>query len=143
MKAFSRIIIILSVLAVLFGCEFKKNISREEIPIIKESISAFEVVIRARNTVYLDSILSSEARDAGMTPESILEFVYGDGLNEFVGFTHKQIFFRGNAARVDCKITGSGGPTKDVTITLRKESDVWLIKKIESRIDDPLAEDSL
>ncbi len=125
-----------------YGCEFKKNISREEIPIIKESIAAFESVLRARSTVYLDSILSSDAAEQGTTSQSILDFVYSDGLTEFTGFTQKQILFRGDDARVDCKITAPDGSTRDVTITLRKENEVWLIKKIEPHTVDAIESDS-
>ena len=126
----------------IYGCEFKQNTSREEIPVIKESIAAFESVIRARSTVYLDSILSSDAAEKGTTAQSILDFVYGEGLTEFTGFTQKEILFRGDDARVDCKIAGPDGPTRDVTITLRKENEVWLIKKIEPRINDAIKNDS-
>lgn len=132
-------IIFLAAAALFVGsCEFKKNISREEIPIIKQSIAAFENVIAARDTVHLDSLLSTEAAELGMTPAAILDFIYADSLGEFVGFTGKQIFFRGDAARVDCAITGSDGPGREITITLRKEAEVWLIKKIEDRRDNPL-----
>ena len=92
--------------------------------------------------IYLDSILSGDAAEAGTTPESVMEFVYGDGLTEFVGFTHKQIYFRGNSARIDGKITGPDGPTKDVTITMRKHGEVWLLKKIEPKVEDAVKDDS-
>lgn len=125
-------------LVTLQGFECKKNISRDEIPIIKESVAALEAVLKVRNTVYLDSLLSSEAAGQGMSADSIMKFVYADGLSEFVGFTGKQIFFRGDAARIDCNITGPDGPTRDVTLTLRFENGAWLLKKIEPRIDEPL-----
>ena len=133
------------VAAAMWGCEFKKNVSSDEIPFIKESVHALEQVIKARSTVYLDSLLSEEAAEQGTTPEGVLDFVYADGLTEFAGFSQRKIFFRGNAARVDCMITGPEGPVRPVTITLRKENEVWLLKRIEPRRDDPLAlpQDSL
>ena len=134
--------LLVAILTFVDGCEFKKNISREEIPIIKESILAFEKVLRLRDPILLDSLLSSEARQVGTTPETVLEFVYSDGRTEFTGFTNKQIFFRGDAARCDCTINGGGLPAKEVTITLKKENNVWLIKKIEPRLDAPLKVDS-
>jgi hypothetical protein len=128
------------------GCEFKKNISRKEIPIIKKSIVEMEAAIRADNDTGLDSLLSIEAADSGTTARSILDFVYhagpNDTLTEFVGFTGKQIFFRGDAARVDASISGPDGPVADVTITLKKENDVWRVKQIAPRVDQPLEEDS-
>jgi hypothetical protein len=126
------------------GCEFKKNISRDEIPIIKKSVGEIETAIRADDAAGLDSLLSNEAARSGTSARSILDFVYHSGPNdtlaEFVGFTDKQIFFRGDAARVDASISGPGGPVADVTITLKKEHDIWRIKKIGPRIDEPLKE---
>ena len=141
MKVLFRLSLLLAGLALIQGCEFKKSTSRDEIPNIKESIVAFEVAVKARHTDYLDSLMSSDAAEAGTTPQSILDFIYSDGLTEFVGFTHKQIFFRGNAARIDCKTSGPDGPAKDVTITMRKQGEVWLIKKIQERVDNGIKDD--
>jgi len=138
MKTFSRLAVILIGLAALYGCEFKKNVSRDEIPNIKESIVAFEVGIKAHHVAYIDSLLSSDAADAGTTAQSILDFIYSDSLTTFTGFTDKEIFFRGDAARVDCKIGGPDGPTRPVTITMRKQGDIWFIKKIEPRVEEPV-----
>jgi hypothetical protein len=143
MRAIMTLVIYAAIALMLFGCEFKKNISREEIPLIKKSLGAFEVVLKLRSTVYVDSLLSSDAAEAGTSSKYILDFVYSDGMEEFAGFTKKQIFFRGDAARVDCTISGPDGPVKDVTITMRKEDETWLVKKIETRIDDGIEGDSL
>jgi hypothetical protein len=122
----------------IFGCEGRKVLSRDEIPFIKESLRALETVIKLRDAAHLDSILSSDAGEAGTTAQGVLQFVYADSLQEFVGFTHKQIFFRGDVARVDCDVSGPNGPARPVTVTLRKEDDEWLIKKVEPRVDEPL-----
>jgi hypothetical protein len=137
-------IFIAAVIVVAAGCEFKKNISRDEIPLIKKSIGEMEAAVRSDDAAGLDSLLSGEAAKSGTSARSILDFVYhagpDDTLPQFVGFTDKQIFFRGDAARVDASITDSAGPVSDVTITLKKEDDVWRIKKIGPRIDQPLKE---
>ncbi|MFH1700666.1 MAG: hypothetical protein ABIE07_08785 [Candidatus Zixiibacteriota bacterium] len=117
------------------GCQ-NDIVNRDEIPLIKDTVSAIETVIKARNTIYLDSLLCSEASSAGTTPESILSFIYDDNLSEFTGFKGRQIFYRNEAARVDCSVGGPNGPIKEITITLKKENEVWLLKKIEPRIDD-------
>ncbi len=136
--------ILAAMIAAAAGCEMKKNISSNEIPTIKKSIGEMETAIRADNVAGLDSLLSSEAAGSGTTARSVLDFVYhagpNDTLPQFVGFTDKQIFFRGDAARVDASISDSAGPVADVTITLKKEHDVWRIKKIGPRVDEPLEE---
>jgi len=136
------ILFIAAIIALATGCEFKQNISSKEIPIIKKAIGEMEVEIRADNSAGLDSMLSSEAAGSGTSARSILDFVYHAGSNDtltnFVGFTGKQIFFRGDAARVDASIADSTGPVTEVTITLKKEGDRWLIKALGPRIDEPL-----
>jgi hypothetical protein len=134
MKQAITTIVALVILVNLAGCERKRQVASEEIPFIKNSLVVLEKVIKAHNGIVLDSILSSDAKDAGTTPEGILAFVYTDSLREFVGFTDKEIVFRGEAARVDCNIAGADGYRKPITITLRKEQKVWLIKKLEPRV---------
>jgi hypothetical protein len=134
MKYSAVVLLAVVLLATLPGCERKRQVASEEIPYIKNSLIVLEKVIKAHNGIVLDSILSSDAAAAGTTPEGLLAFVYTDSLREFVGFTDKEIIFRGDAARVDCDIAGADGYRKPVTITLRKEDKVWLIKKLEPRI---------
>jgi len=129
--------------ALFWGCQPEKKLSRDELPAIKESLTYMQDVLKAYNTDYLDSILSSDAKDVGTTPESFMNFVYADSLKEFVGFTHRQIGFRGDVARVDCMIEGPNGPVKPVTITLKKEHGLWLFKKIEDRVDNYFEFDSI
>lgn len=133
MRRSFTVISALFLLAHLSGCEKKRQVASEEIPYIKNSVVALENVIKAHNGIILDSILSSEAKGVGTTAEGMLAFVYTDSLREFVGFTDKEIVFRGDAARVDCNIAGADGYRRPVTITLRKENKVWLIKKLEPR----------
>ncbi|MEE9443637.1 MAG: hypothetical protein V3V99_13310 [candidate division Zixibacteria bacterium] len=118
------------------GCQ-EDIVTRDEIPLIKDSITAIENVIKARDPIYLDSLLCSEAPSAGTSTETILDFIYDDDLSEFIGFTGRQIFYRNDAARIDCSVSGPAGTVKEITITLKKENEVWLLKKIEPRIDNP------
>lgn len=138
MKAITKLGVLALIGVLVSGFECKKNVSSDEIPYIKLSVHALEQVVAARNTIYLDSLLSRDAAEEGTTPVSVLDFVYGEDLTEFTGFTERKIFFRGDAARVDCMITGPEGPVRPITITMRKEGDIWLLKKIQPRLDDPL-----
>ncbi len=133
LRTAGRASIIIAVVAglALAGCARKQGLAREEIPAIKQTVVALEKVIKLRDPSYLDSLLSREAGRAGTSAQSLFSFVYGDSLKEFVGFTHKQIVYRDEAARVDCNILGSDGYSRPVTITLRKEKGAWLFKKIE------------
>jgi hypothetical protein len=121
------------------GCAQKQQMSPDEIPAIKATLKAVEQVVRTRRTTYLDSLFSSDAASAGSSAQKIMAFVYSAGVDSFIGFTDKQIAFRGDAARIDCRITGASGVERPVTITMRREEGVWLLKKIEPRVDNALA----
>jgi hypothetical protein len=118
------------------GCGQKQQMSPDEIPAIKATLKAVEQVVRTRRTTYLDSLFSSDAASVGSSAQKIMAFVYSAGVDSFIGFTDKQIAFRGDAARIDCQITGVSGVKRPVTITMRKEDGVWLLKKIEPRVDN-------
>jgi hypothetical protein len=137
MKISERFLILFLGLIVVSGCERKQELSPEEIPSIKNTLVELEQVIRVRDTVYFDSIISS---DAVKSAERVFEFVYAGNLDEFLGFTDKKIAFRGNRARCDCYIHGPDGPVRPVTITLRKEREVWLFKNIEPQVDKIIEE---
>ena len=141
MKNLFKLVVIVLVAIALVGCEKQKQLSREELPLIKETIFAFEQVIRMRSEIYIDSVISSDADRSVLTADSLFDFIYGDDLREFAGFTGKRIIYRGNAARADCFIAGPDGPTRPVTITLHKEDDIWLIKKIEPGLEEPILKD--
>lgn len=125
--------VLLVVFTQFVSCTKEKQISREEIPLIKLSLAALEHAIEARSTIYIDSLLSSEAGGVGTNPQAVLDFIYGAGLREFTGFTQKEIVFRGDVARIDCFVIGQGSPPQAVTITMRKENGAWLLKRIEPR----------
>lgn len=133
MKNSLAIFVLLIGFTLFVSCTKEQKLSREEIPLIKQSLIALEHAIAAKNTIYIDSLLSSDASEAGTSPQAVLDLIYSAGLREFTGFTQKEIVFRGDAARVDCFAIGEGGSPQPVTITMRKENGLWLLKRIEPR----------
>jgi hypothetical protein len=121
------------ILVALISCERRAKLSREEIPAIKETVIALEKIIKWRDANLFDSVaVSTPAKNA----HEVFNFIYRDSLLEFLGFTQKQIIFRNDRARCDCNIHGPEGPIRPVTITLRKEDELWLFKNIEDRVDE-------
>ena len=125
----------------LSACTREKKLSREELPLIKETVFALEQVIRLRSDVYIDSIVSSDANRAVLSPDSLYDVIYTDGLEEFPGFAGKRIAYRGDAARIDCFVPVSDTIERPVTITLHKENEIWLVKNIEPGMEEPILEE--
>ncbi len=134
------LIVLMSVIIIcgLIGCESDTNIPRDEIPLIKESITALEKVIKLENVAYFDSLSSSEISADRDNLEKLKAFVFSDGITEFSGFTGKQIVYRDNAARIDCQIMGGDSASKPVTLTFKKEQGNWLFKNIEVGSEKPI-----
>ncbi|MEZ5358893.1 MAG: hypothetical protein R3F48_08680 [Candidatus Zixiibacteriota bacterium] len=135
MKVKSLFLVVLFLTA-LIGCEAETNIPRDEIPLIKESVTALENVIKRGDDIYFDSLASSEVAKSANDVAKIHDFIFSDGPGEFSGFTEKQIVYREDIARVDCKINSPDGPGRAVTITFKKEGPVWLFKNIEAGQDE-------
>lgn len=130
-------ILMAGLLVLACGCSRKKELSRNEIPAIKQSIIAFENVIKRNDQSLLDSIISREANKTYMNMDSIEAFIEADTVGPFSGFAPKTIAFRDDAARCDSYIQGENGQGRAVTITLKKDKDdLWLIKNLELRSDD-------
>ncbi|MCP4568578.1 MAG: hypothetical protein GY841_13455 [FCB group bacterium] len=141
MKRLGFTLLVIVIIAVLSACTREKQLAREELPLIKETVFALEQVIKLRSAVYIDSIVSSDANRTILSADSLFDFIYSDGTGEFSGFTGKRIVYRGDAARIDCFAPGPDSTEKPLTITLHKENDLWLVKNIEPGLDIPILED--
>jgi len=132
MMKWKLLILVVTGCFIFAACQPEPKLSRNQIPLIKQSVVAFENVIKWREQSLLDSILSQDADRQFMNIDSILAFIETDTVGQFSGFAPKSIVFRGDAARCDSYIQGEKGQGKPVTITLKLENDsLWLIKRLE------------
>ncbi len=125
----------------LVGCESEKEaVTADELPIIKKDLHQIELLLADKEGGFPDSLLSTEAKSAGIDVASLLRYVYPNSDLQFVGFTKKQIFYRSTAARIDCMLLyqteDSLLSNRPTTITLKKENGLWRLKNIEERIVD-------
>ncbi|MCK5126597.1 MAG: hypothetical protein KAR42_10100 [candidate division Zixibacteria bacterium] len=132
MRKIVIIVVTLLLSVMIWGCG-EKHIPSDEIPVIKESIKALENVIIRRDYTLFDSILSPEASGENTTADHVFALIYRDGITSFTGFINKQIIYNNDAARVDCEANVGEGPPQAITITFKKDGDIWLLKKVEAR----------
>lgn len=128
---------------ILAGCSGKELPSRDEIPILRQTVHTVELAIAGGNPVALDSLLSVEMLDEGESSDSLLSFIYGpERTFPFYRLGDCQIFYTKDLAVVDCFIMDStetaGRPIK---MYFKKTKDAWLLKKFEP--GDENAADSL
>lgn len=119
--------------ALLAACD-KRSPSKEEAPAIRAQIGKIAVALQTRNKVALDSLASEEISDDGLSVDSLLAFVWGaSGEKRFDHFGPSEIIYNKKKARFDCPLVDSSGNRYlDVTWTLVKEKDQWLLKRFET-----------
>ena len=120
---------------ILSGCSGEDLPSRDEIPILRQTVHAVEQAVAAGNRAGLDSLLSVQMLDEGQSGDSLLSFIYGpDRSFPFYRLGDCQIFYTKDLAVVDCYIMDSTQTTDrpiKLYFTKAKETDVWLLKKFE------------
>jgi len=117
----------------VFSCSQEDNPPRDEIPLIKDALGAFEKAVRARDRVAIDSLLSDEAVSEGESAGAILDKVYpGGDTAAFETFGRRSFFYTKGRANVDCFIMADSiDPGRPIEIILEKKDDRWLIRSFD------------
>ena len=127
--------LITAVPMIFFGCD-KTSPSRDQVPIIRDQIGKMAVALQARNKAALDSVASEEISEDGLSVDSLLTFVWGEsGEKRFDHFGPSEIIYNKKKARFDCPLVdSSGNQYLNVTWTLVREKDQWLLKRFETGV---------
>ncbi len=117
------------------GCD-KTTPGRDQAPIIREQIGKLYTALMARNLTALDSLVSGDLTDDGLSIDSLVTFVWGSqGEKRFDHLGPSEIIYNKKKARVDCALVdSSGNPYLNVTWTLVNDNDTWLLKRFETGV---------
>jgi hypothetical protein len=126
---------ILGIYLALSGCD-KRSPSKDEAPIIREQIGRIAAALQKQNRTALDSLVSEDIGDDGLTVDSLISFVWGiSGEKRFDHFGPSEIIYNKKKARFDCPLVdSSGNQYLNVTWTLVRENDQWLLKRFETGV---------
>lgn len=129
------VIAFLGVSGLLSGCD-KRSPSRDQAPIIREQIGRIALALQIRNRAALDSLASQDITEDGLSVDSLLSFVWGEsGEKRFDHFGPNEIIYNKKKARFDCPLVdSSGNQYLQVTWTLVREKDQWLLKRFETGV---------
>jgi len=124
-------------LGIWAGCSEEKLPSRDEIPILRERVYQLEQAVLRRSPAAIDSLASSEILEAGLSSDSLLNFVYGAGDDfKFAKFDKYSIFYDNKIAVVSCVIADSAGETvRPVKLVYRKYDKAWLLTSFQAVSD--------
>ncbi len=117
------------------GCD-KTTPGHDQAPIIRQQIGKLYASLMARNLTALDSLVSGDLTDDGLSIDSLITFVWGaEGEKRFDHLGPSEIIYNKKKARVDCAlIDSSGSAYLNVTWTLVNENETWLLKRFETGV---------
>ena len=120
---------------VLTGCD-KTSPGHDQAPIIREQIGKLYTALHEQNLTALDSLVSGDLTDDGLSLDSLVSFVWGrQGEKRFDHFGPSEIIYNKKKARVDCSLVDSSGNSYlNVTWTLVNENETWLLKRFETGV---------
>ncbi|MCP4685945.1 MAG: hypothetical protein GY867_10955 [bacterium] len=129
-RVFLTVAVILGALA---GCGEEELPSRDEIPILRQRVFALEQAIASGDPLILDSLLSVEILDEGLSSDSLLGFVFGpDNDFPFHRLGDCEIFYTKEVAVVDCHVMDSTETAdRPIKLHFKKFDEIWLLRKFE------------
>lgn len=116
----------------LGGCvQEQEPPSRDHIPVLRSRLFELQEAIRSGNGRSVDSLLSVEILDEGLSRDSLLAFFNSPGDTvPFARLGNYQIFFDNNRARIECEIIDSGMTSgRPIILTWTLVDSVWLLKR--------------
>lgn len=128
-----RVMLLAAVLLAYSGCGDEKLPSRDEIPVLKQSLFALEQGLRTRNLAGLDSLLSVDILDIGQDSDSLLRFAYGPlGDFPFSRLGDYDIFFNNELAVINCYIMDSTSRhDRPIKLTYKHDQERWLLNRFQ------------
>lgn len=133
MRSYSLIAV--TVIAAFVACD-KTSPNRDQVPVIQSQFGRLQVALQNRDLASLDSLASGDLTDDGLSIDSLARFVLGaQGEKRFDHFGPIEIIYNKKKARIDCALIDSSGQKYlDVTWTLVREKDSWLLKRFETGV---------
>lgn len=125
----------------LVSCGKEKMPDRNEIPVLKSRLYDLQEAVKSRDRAVIDSLLSVQILDLGLSSDSLLSFVYNfeGAYFPFERFGDYSIIYLDDKARIDCYVMDSTGATdRPVSLTLVKEHDLWLLKRFQAGLPDSM-----
>lgn len=121
--------------AVLFaiGCGPEKTPSRNQFPLIKETVFTLQEAVKERRLAAIDSLLSPKILDKGQSSDSLVRYCFGpDADFDFRQFGRCEIRYTDDYAEADCFVMDSTVATdRPIRLSFVHERfdsvDVWLL----------------
>ncbi len=115
------------------SCDKTEKISRDHIPALKEKLYQLQLAVKNKNIGGIDSLMSVEILDKGLSSDSLLSLVYGtDSSFEFTQFGNAEIFYTNHRGFVDCYIMDSlTERSRPLKLELKFDDSLWLFLNFE------------
>jgi hypothetical protein len=140
LKNSTSLAVILAAL-LLMSCGEKRTPNRDEIPRIRAQVYDLQVAVKAKDRAAIDSLLSVQILDLGLSSDSLLNFVFNfDGAYfPFEQFGNYRIIYNDDKARIDCYLMDSTSRSdRPFSMTMVREHGLWLLKRFQAELPDSM-----
>jgi hypothetical protein len=123
----------LSLILALVCCRGDKLPSRDQIPVLRQTLGNLERAIAARSAVAIDSMASVDMVELGLSSDSLMSLVYGSERDfSFARLGNYEIFYDRERAMIDCEIQdSSNAPGRTIKLYFKLDGKRWLLTRFE------------
>ena len=117
---------------ILFGGCAEKEPSRDEIPLIKNTLARFEKAVKDKNAAAIDSLIIVDDNE-GYNSSKVMKDVYSVSSDDSIlAFGKREFFYTQDKAVVNCFIMADSADSgRPFEITLVKKAKRWYIKRFD------------
>jgi len=133
MRTFVSVVLSMSLVLALACCRGEKLPSRDQIPVLRQTLGNLERALAARSAVAIDSMASVDMVELGLSSDSLMGLVYGPERNfSFVRLGNYEIFYDRERSVIDCEIQDSSkAPGRPIKLYFKLDGKRWLLTRFE------------
>jgi hypothetical protein len=134
----------LSLVLTLIGCRGDKLPSRDQIPVLRQTLGNLERAIASRSTTAVDSLASIDLLDLGLSSDSLMSLVYGPNRDfSFSRLGNYEIFYNREMSVISCEIQDSSDrPGRPIKLYYKLDGTRWLLTRFEMVTRDKAVTDT-
>jgi hypothetical protein len=134
----------LSLVLTLIGCRGDKLPSRDQIPVLRQTLGNLERAIASRSTTAVDSLASIDLLDLGLSSDSLMSLVYGPNRDfSFSRLGNYEIFYNREMSVISCEIQdSSASPGRPIKLYYKLDGTRWLLTRFEMVTRDKAVTDT-
>lgn len=136
------IVVLLATLTIAAGCGKEETPSRDYYPVLNSLVYDLQVAVKDSNRAAIDSLMSADILDKGLTSDSLISFAYGpNGRYDFQQFGNCVIVHTDKRAQIDCFVMDTTLKNdRPIRFNFKRDDTLWLLTDFKTPTDTVFAD---